>query len=79
MLDSWLLYWEILRRYTRRWWESPGLELRTGFAGLDVGFGVGELFGVEVGVGVVAGSDDGVGEADGSGEVVGKDEVQEFL
>ena len=33
--------------------------LGVGFAGLDVGSGVGELFGVEVGVGVVDGSDDG--------------------
>ncbi len=53
-------------------WLAFGLNVGVafGFSGLDVGIGVGELFGEMVGVGV--GAVDGAGDVDGSGEVDGK-------
>jgi len=50
--------------------ESP-VELEVGVAVLEVGSGVGELFGAIVGVGVVVGDVDGEGDVDGSGVVDG--------
>jgi hypothetical protein len=53
-------------------WLAFGLNVGVafGFSGLDVGIGVGELFGETVGVGV--GAVDGAGDVNGSGEVEGK-------